>query len=123
MQYDVSISENIACIVVEGNLNSLDLMFMFQSKEYKAVVNHYKKIIIDYTNICGVTLTAEDAIAISMLRKMDLENLNKIIIVMAVNENERDVMENVTKSIFSDSQSDVFVTDSKSNAMKILHSN
>ena len=122
MQYDVSISENIACIVVEGNLNSLDLMFMFQSKEYKAVVNHYKKIIIDYTNICGVTLTAEDAIAISMLRKMDLENLNKIIIVMAVNENERDVMDNVTKSIFSDSQTDVFITDSRSNALKILHS-
>jgi hypothetical protein len=123
MQYDISISENIACITVEGNLNSLDLMFMFQSKEYKGVINQYKKIFIDYTNISGVALTAEDAIAITMLGKMGLENLGKITIVMAVNENEHDVVEKVTKSIFSDSQSDVFVTDSKSNAIKILHSN
>jgi hypothetical protein len=123
MQYDIFISENIACITVEGNLNSLDLMFMFQSKEYKGVINQYKKIFIDYTNISGVALTAEDAIAITMLGKMGLENLGKITIVMAVNENEHDVMEKVTKSIFSDSQSDVFVTDSKSNAIKILHSN
>jgi hypothetical protein len=99
------------------------LMFMFQSKEYKGVINQYKKIFIDYTNISGVALTAEDAIAITMLGKMGLENLGKITIVMAVNENEHDVMEKVTKSIFSDSQSDVFVTDSKSNAIKILHSN
>jgi inactivated superfamily I helicase len=54
---------------------------------------------------------------------MGLENLAKITIVTAVNENEHDVMEKVTQSILSDSQSDVFVTDSKSSAMKILHSN
>jgi hypothetical protein len=122
MQYDISITENIACITIEGNLNSLDLMFMFQSNGYKDVINQYKKILIDYTDICGVSLTAEDAIAITMLGKMDLENLGKISIVVAVNENERDVMEKVTKSIFSDSKSDVFVTDSKSSALKILHS-
>jgi hypothetical protein len=122
MQYDISITENIAYISLEGNLNALDLMFMFQSKEYKSVIRQYKKIIIDYTNICGVALTAEDAIAITMLGKMDLENLGKITIVMAVNENERDVMEKVTKSIFSDSQSEVLVTNSRSNALAILRS-
>jgi hypothetical protein len=97
-------------------------MFMFQSNGYKDVINQYKKILIDYTDICGVTLTAEDAIAITMLGKMDLENLGKLFIVLAVNENERDVMEKVTKSIFSDSKSEVFVVDSKSSALKILHS-
>ena len=122
MQYDISIAENIACVTLEGNLNSLDLMFMFQSKEYKEVINQYKKILIDYTNICGVSLTAEDAMAITLLGKMDLENLGKRSIAVAVDENERIVMEKVTKSIFSDSQSDVFVTDSKSSALKILHS-
>lgn len=122
MQYDISMAENIAYITLEGNLNSLDLMFMFQSSEYKDVINQYKKILIDYTNISGVSLTAEDAVAITMLGKMDLENLGKISIVMAVNKNERDVMEKVTKSIFSDSQSDVLVSDSKNNALKILQS-
>ena len=122
MQYDISIAENIACITIEGNLNSLDLMFMFQSKEYKDVINQYTKIPIDYTNICGVSITAEDAMAITLLGKMDLENLGKKTIAVAVDENERSVMEKVTKSIFSDSQSDIIVTDSKSNALKILHS-
>ena len=120
MQYDISIAEDIAYITIEGNLNSLDLMFMFQSKKYKDVINQYKKILIDYTNISGVTLTPEDAVAITMLGKMDLANRGEITIVMAVNENERDVMEKVTKSIFSDSQSNVKVTDSRSNALKIL---
>jgi hypothetical protein len=60
--------------------------------------------------------------AITLLGKMDLENLGKKTIAVAVDENERGVMEKVTKSIFSDSQSDVIVTDSKSNALKILHS-
>lgn len=122
MHYHISITENIAHVTLEGNLNSLDLMFMFQSKEYKDVINQYKKILIDYTNICGVSVTAEDAVAITMLGKMDLVNVGKIKIVMAVNENERDVMEKVTKSIFADSQSEVFVTDSRNSALEILHS-
>jgi hypothetical protein len=123
MQYDISITEDIACITLEGNLNPLDLMFMFQSQEYKDVINKFKKVLIDYTNICGVTLTAEDVIAITMLGKMGLEKLGKKTIVLAVNDNERDVVEKVTQSIFSDSHSEVIVTDSKNNALKILQSN
>ena len=122
MQYDISITENIACITLEGNLNSLDLMFMFQSKEYKGAINQCKKILIDYTSICGAQLTEQDAIAISMLGKMDLASIGEITIVMAVNENEHDVMEKVTKSIFSDSRSDILVTDTRSNALRILNS-
>lgn len=122
MQYEISIAQDIACITIEGNLNSLDLMFMFQSKDYKDIVNEYKKILIDYTNISGVSVTPEDAFAITMLGKMGLENVGKINIAVAVNEIEQKVMEKVTKSIFSDSQSEVFVTDTKSNALKILRS-
>ncbi|MBU3002183.1 hypothetical protein [Paraglaciecola arctica] len=120
MQYDISITDNMACITIEGNLNSLDLMFMFQSNEYKDVINQYKKILIDYTNISGVSITAEDALAITMLGKMGLEQSGKINIGIAVNENERDVMENVTKSIFSDSQAIVFVSDSSKAALQKL---
>jgi len=122
MQYDISIEGKIACITIEGNLNSLDLMFMFQSKEYKDAINQYTKILIDYTNITGVSVTPEDAFAITMLGKMELEVLGKIHIVVAVNDNERYVMEKVTKSIFADSQSEILVTDTKRNALKILHS-
>ena len=70
MQYDISITENIAYISVEGNLNALDLLFMLQSKEYKGVIKQYKKILIDYTNISGVTLTSEVTFTISMLGKV-----------------------------------------------------
>lgn len=61
------------------------------------MINQYKKILIDYTNICSVTITPQDAQAITILEKMDVENLGKITIVMAVNENEHHVMEKVTK--------------------------
>lgn len=122
MQFDISITENIACISLDGDLNALDLMFMFQSNEYKNVIKQYDKIIIDYLDITGVSLTPEDAFAITMLGKMDLEHLGKITIVMVVDENEREVMEKVTKSIFSDSRSNVLVSDSKSNAMHLLQS-
>ncbi|WP_299080251.1 hypothetical protein [uncultured Paraglaciecola sp.] len=51
MQYEITYIESIACITLEGNLNALDLMFMFQSKEYKDVIKQYQKIVIDYTDI------------------------------------------------------------------------
>jgi hypothetical protein len=122
MQYDISITENIACITLEGNLNPLDLMFMLQSEDYKAAINKYQKVLIDYTYISGVTLTAEDVFAITMLGKMGLENLGKITIVLAVNENEADMVQRLTKNMFASSQSDILITDSSSNALKILHS-
>jgi hypothetical protein len=122
MHYNISITEDIACITLEGNLNALDLMFMLQSKKFKHKIKQYKKIIMDYTNISGSTLTEQDATAISMLGKMDWEHLGKITIVMAVNGNKRGLVEKVTNSIFSDSQIDVFITDSKNNALKKLHS-
>jgi hypothetical protein len=122
MQYNISILKDIACITIEGNLNALDLLFMLRSKKYKDVIKQYKKIIIDYTNISGSEITEQDGFAISMLGKMDWENLGKITIVMAVYKNKRDFMEKITNSIFSDSQIDVLVTDSKNAALKILHS-
>ncbi|WP_299080254.1 hypothetical protein [uncultured Paraglaciecola sp.] len=70
--------------------------------------------------VSGVTLTPKDAVAITMLGKMDLENLGKMTIVMAVNENERALMEKVTRSIFSDSQTDVLVSDSRKGALMLL---
>ncbi len=122
MQYDILISKNIACITINGNLDALDLMFMLKDKDYKAVINQYQKILIDYTNISGVTLTAQDTFAIMMLGKMDMENLGKINIVIAVNENEHAVIKKITKGIFSDSQSDILMFDSKNDALKLLHS-
>ena len=122
MRYDISIIEKIPCVTIEGNLNSLDLMFMFQSPEYKNMLNQYERIFIDCTNICGSTLMEEDVFAISMLGKMNLDNLGKKTIVMAVNENEYDVIEKVTRSIFSGHQTELLYADSKSNALKILHS-
>jgi hypothetical protein len=120
MQYTISEVEDIVCITLEGNLNSLDLLFMFKSKEYKKAIAEHNKILIDYTNLSGVALTAEDAIAITMIGKMDLENAGQINIAVAVNDSERSVMEKVTKSIFSDSQSNVYVADSKKEAIEIL---
>lgn len=122
MQYDISITEEVPCITIEGNLNSLDLMFMFQSPEYKSMRTQYEKIFIDCTNICGSSLVEEDIVAISMLGKMNLDEFARKTIVMAVNENEYEAIEKVTRRIFSGHQTKFIFTNSKSNALKILHS-
>ncbi|MFT6343953.1 MAG: hypothetical protein ACJAWQ_001018 [Paraglaciecola sp.] len=57
-----------------------------------------------------------------MLGKMDLENLGKITIVIAANKNEHAVIEKITKGIFSDSQSVILMSDSTSQAFKLLDS-
>jgi hypothetical protein len=120
------ISKNIACLTIDGNLDALDLMlmlmFMLKDKNYKAVINQYQKILIDYTNISGVTPTSEDTFAISMLGKMNLEDLGKITTVIAVNENKHAVIEKITKGIFFDSQSIILMSDSTSDALKLLGS-
>ena len=117
MQYDKLISKNI-----DGNLDALDLMFMLKDKEYKVIINQHQKIFIDYTNISGVTLTSEGTFAISMLGKMNLENLGKITIVIAVNKNENAVIEKITKGIFSDIQSVILMSNYTSDAFKLLDS-
>jgi hypothetical protein len=122
MHYNISITEDIACITLEGNLNALDFIFMLQSKEYKDMIKQYKKIIMDYTKITGSTLTEQDGVPLSMLIKKDLEHLGKITFVISVNENKQKLMEKITSSIFSDSHIDLFVTDAKTKALEILHS-
>jgi hypothetical protein len=117
LQYDKLISKNI-----DGNLDALDLMFMLKDKEYKAIINQYQKIFIDYTNISGVTPTSEDTFAISMLVKMNLEDLSKITILIAVNENKHAVIEKITKGIFFDSQSIILMSNFTSDAFKLLDS-
>ena len=67
MQYNISITENIVRIILEGSLSSLDLMFMLWSKDYKTAINQYQKVLIDYTHISGVTLKTENMFAITML--------------------------------------------------------
>lgn len=120
MQYEISIEKDIACITIEGQLNSLDLLFMLQSKECKNVISQYKKILLDYTHIYDIALTEQDVIALTMLGKRSLENIEKINIAVAVNDSEQKIMEKVTKSVFATSESNISVTNSKANAMKIL---
>lgn len=120
MQYDIKVENGIANISLEGNLNSLDLLFMLQSKAYKDTINEYSKILFDYTQICGVDLTKEDAFALAKLGKMDIENIDNISIAIAVENNERNTMEHITKSIFSDSHAKISITDTKANAIKLL---
>lgn len=95
---------------------------MLQSKDCKTAISQYQKVLIDYTNNSDATLRPEDTFAIMMLGKIDVENLVKITIVIVVNENEHAVIEKITKGIFSDSQSDILISDSKSDALKLLHS-
>ncbi|MEO9944467.1 hypothetical protein [Paraglaciecola sp.] len=59
---------------IEGSLNALDLLFMLQSRDYKSVIAKYDKVLIDYSDVIGSSLTMEEAVCITLLGKMDLDN-------------------------------------------------
>jgi hypothetical protein len=120
MHYQISNIDDIASITFQGNLNAFDLLFMLQSQEYKTTINSYKKILIDYTQVDGVTLTAEDVKSLALLSRIDLENLGSINIVLVVDGDEQKLIKSVTQSLFSTSKSNVQVVDSRDKAMKIL---
>ena len=120
MHYQISNIDDIACITFQGNLNAFDLLFMLQSQDYKSAINSYKKILMDYTQVDGITLTADDVKSLALLSRIDLENLGNINIVLVVDDDEQKLIERVTQSLFSTSQSNVQVVDTKGNAMNIL---
>lgn len=121
MHHEISITNDIACITLEGNLNALDMLFLFQSQEYKSVISSYKKILMDYTQISGVSLTSEDIKSLTMLSKIELEELGKINMAIVVSDNERKTMENVTTFLLAASHANVQVCNSRDNAMKMLN--
>jgi len=121
MHYQISNIDDIADITFQGNLNAFDLLFMLQSQEYKTTIHTYKKILIDYTQVDGVTLTPEDIKSLTLLSRIDLEKLGTINIVLVVDEDEQKLVKSVTESLFSASKSNVQVVDSRDNAMKILN--
>ena len=57
----------------------------FESKTSREVINQYKNL-INYTQICAVTLTFRRLDCNDKLGKIDLENLGKTTILVIVNE-------------------------------------
>lgn len=121
MQFEVTKGDGFAIVSIEGCLNALDLLFMLQSSDYKWVIASYDKVLIDYSEISGSSLTMEDAVGITLLGKMDLDNQQDIHIAVAVNENERAVMEKVTAEIFPKGGAKVTIVESKQQGINILN--
>ncbi|WP_289029833.1 hypothetical protein [uncultured Paraglaciecola sp.] len=121
MQFEISENDGFAIVSIEGSLNALDLLFMLQSSDYKSVIAKYDKVLIDYSDISGSSLTMEDAVGITLLGKMNLVNQQDIHIAVAVNENERAVMEKVTAEIFSNGDAKVTIVESKQQGINILN--
>ncbi|WP_133470708.1 hypothetical protein [Paraglaciecola marina] len=121
MQFEISENDGFAIVSIEGSLNALDLLFMLQSSDYKSVIAKYDKVLIDYSDISGSSLTMEDAVGITLLGKMNLVNQQDIHIAVAVNENERAVMEKVTAEIFSNGDAKITIVKSKQQGINILN--
>lgn len=66
---------------------------MLQSKNDNAAIHQYQKVLVDYTYIADIALTAEDIFATTMLGKIGLESLSKMTVVLLVNKRVRDVLE------------------------------
>jgi hypothetical protein len=96
------------------------MIFMTQSPEYKMAVSANKKLLMDYLDIDGTSLTAEDAIGITMLGKKSLEGLGNTHIAVVVDDTERRDIEAISKAIFADTQSQIIVTNNKQQALQAL---
>ncbi|MGS2721436.1 hypothetical protein [Paraglaciecola aestuariivivens] len=120
MPYSSSIEHDVACFTLEGNLNALDLLMMFKSPEYKSAIHNYKKILIDYTQITGISLTKEDVISITLIGKSDLEHASATHIVAALLDNERQILQQISEKLFIDSDLQLEVADSKAKALNLL---
>ncbi|MEP1552544.1 MAG: hypothetical protein ABJJ44_20080 [Paraglaciecola sp.] len=121
MPFEISESDGFAIVSIEGSLNALDLLFMLQSRDYKSVIAKYDKVLIDYSDVIGSSLTMEEAVCITLLGKMDLDNQQGIHIAVAVIENERAVMEKVTAELFSNGDAKVTIVKSKQQGIDILN--
>jgi hypothetical protein len=121
MEFTISTVKDISCITLEGTLNALDMIFMTQSPEYKTAIISNKKLLIDYSDIDGSSLTPEDIVGITMLGKKGLEGSKIAIIVIVVDETERVGIEKISLAIFADSQAKIHVTDNKKQALEILN--
>jgi hypothetical protein len=121
MHFKITTINDISCITIEGILNALDMIFMTQSPEYKTAITSHKKLLIDYTNIDGTSMTPEDIFGITMLGKKGLEGSGNTHIAVVVDDSEREDIEKISHAIFSDSHSEVHVTNNKPQALEILN--
>ena len=120
MRFEISSIDNVSCLIIKGKINVLDMIFMLQSCEYKAAINTRKKLLMDYLDIDDTSLTAEDAVGITMLGKKGLEGSGNTHIAVVVDDMDRKDIENITKAIFADTQSKIIVTNNKQQALQAL---
>ncbi|MCF2949546.1 hypothetical protein L0668_15605 [Paraglaciecola aquimarina] len=122
MRFYVNTLDDISCITIDGTLNALDMIFMMQSAEFKTAITSNNKLLFDYSAVDGTNMSAEDVFGVAMLGKRSLENSGNTHLAIVVDDLARRDMEKISKAIFSNTQSEIFVSDDKNQAIQILKS-
>ncbi|MDP5033152.1 MAG: hypothetical protein NWQ54_04930 [Paraglaciecola sp.] len=120
MQYEISTVNDTVTVKFEGTLSALDLIFMNQDPSYRQALNHNTKLFLDFSQIVGSTLTAEDTTGLALLGKRDAEKATNIHLVILLGYAEAESIGMVLKTIFAGSTWKVTVAETRDEARQAL---
>ncbi|KXI29294.1 hypothetical protein [Paraglaciecola hydrolytica] len=120
MQYEISVNDTCVSVIFEGNLRAIDLIFMYRDPHYREAILGKNVLFLDFSNVTGSELTAEDTQGLLLMSKLDPQKAKNMQLVILVNPGRANNISKLCENIFSDSSWHVNVCESKEAALKLL---
>lgn len=120
MHYEIVVTSKTVSVKFEGMVRALDLILMYQDKNYRQALISKKNLFLDFSQISGSQLTSDDIKGLALLYKLEAEKVSNIKMIILVNKGLSKNIQTVYESIFSDSTWQVFVVESHDDALKFL---
>jgi hypothetical protein len=120
MSYQINTLDDLIHIEFYGTLDAFDLILLNQSQDYKLAIESKKKMLMDFTDIEGSKLTAEDAQGLAMLGKLDSERVKNLHLVIAIDQESAQAMQHLCGKVFADSSWKVDIVESVAKGKQLL---
>jgi ethanolamine utilization cobalamin adenosyltransferase len=120
MSYQIDIVDDLIRIEFYGTLDALDLILLNQSQDYKVAIQNKKKMLMDFTDINGSSLTAKDTQGLAMLGKLDSQRIKDLHLVIVIEQESAPAMQHICDKIFVDSSWQVDVVNSAAQGKQLL---
>jgi hypothetical protein len=120
MSYQIDIFDDRIHIAFYGTLDALDLILLNQSQDYKSAIENNTKMLMDFTDIDGSALTAEDTQGLAMLGKLDSQRVKKLHLVIAIDKASAPAIQHICDKIFSDSSWQIDIVESVAEGKRVF---
>ncbi|MFT4993601.1 MAG: hypothetical protein ACI965_000621 [Paraglaciecola sp.] len=120
MSYQIDTFDDLIRIKFYGVLDALDLILLNQSKDYKLAIQNKNKMLMDFTDIEGSALTAEDARGLAMLGNRDSQRVKNLHLVIASDPISAPAMQHLCGKVFADSGWQVDIVESVAEGQQLF---